>query len=438
MDLKTIMRDAGIVGAGGAGFPSYMKLAPGADTLLINGAECEPLLYTDYILMRDEMARIARGAAYVMKAGGMTRTLVCVKQHNVEALGLHDGEELSKGVFIKQLPNVYPMGDEINMIYEATGRVVRPGALPITVGVIVYNAETVYNICRAFEDGTPVTDKWCMIGGAVEKPIVFTVPVGTRIRDLFDFYGVTVPMHHVVIDGGPSMGNVIPWQTAFIKKNTKSLLILPEDIPAVVSKLTTIKTAVTHGASNCCQCTRCTDMCPRALLGYPLEPHRMIRSATSVAEVSPELVRTATLCCNCGICELAACCQGISPRAVINEYKKILAKNKIRYTADTDVTPSPDREYRMLPSSRWSAMLGVSKFDRVAVPADKTYQPKRVTVCLSQHIGAPSVPAVAVGDTVTKGQMIASAAEGLSVPQYASIDGRVVSVADGKIEIERV
>ena len=438
MDLKTMMRDAGIVGAGGAGFPSYMKLAPGADTLLINGAECEPLLYTDYILMRDEMQRIARGAAYVMKAGGMSRTLLCVKQHNVEALGIHDGEEVFKKVFIKQLPNVYPMGDEINMIYEATGRVVRPGALPITVGVIVYNAETVYNICRAFEDDALVTDKWCMIGGAVEAPIVFTVPVGTRVRDIFDFYGVTVPAHHVVIDGGPSMGNIIPWQTAIIKKNTKSLLILPEDIPAVVSKLTTVKTAVTHGASNCCQCTRCTDMCPRALLGYPLEPHRMIRSATSVAEASPELVRTASLCCNCGICELAACCQGISPRAVINEYKKILAKNKIRYTADADVTPSPDREYRMLPSSRWAAMLGVNKFDKVAVLADKMYAPACVTVCLSQHIGAPSVPVVAAGDRVTKGQMIASAAEGLSVPQYASIDGRVVSVEDGKIEIERV
>ncbi len=438
MDLKTMMRDAGIVGAGGAGFPSYMKLAPGADTLLINGAECEPLLYTDYILMRDEMQRIARGAAYVMKAGGMSRTLVCVKQHNVEALGLHDGEEVFRNVYIKELPNVYPMGDEINMIYEATGRVVRPGALPITVGVIVYNAETVYNICRAFEDDAPVTDKWCMIGGAVEKPIVFTVPVGTRVRDIFDFYGVTVPAHHVVIDGGPSMGNIIPWQTAIIKKNTKSLLILPEDIPAVVSKMTTVKTAVTHGASNCCQCTRCTDMCPRALLGYPLEPHRMIRSATSVAEASPELVKTASLCCNCGICELAACCQGISPRAVINEYKKILAKNKLRYTADADVTPSPDREYRMLPSSRWAAMLGVNKFDKVAVLADKMYAPARVTIYLSQHIGAPSVPVVAAGDRVTKGQMIASAAEGLSVPQYASIDGRVVSVEDGKIEIERV
>lgn len=438
MELKEIMREAGIVGAGGAGFPSYMKLAPGADTLLINGAECEPLLYTDYTLMRDELHRVCRGARAVMDFAGMKRTLLCMKEHNVKALGFTDGQELEPGIFVKQLPNVYPMGDEINMIYEATGRVVRPGALPITAGGIVYNVETVYNICRAVSEETPVTEKWCMIGGDIREPIVFRVPIGARIRDIFKFYGITVPENHVVIDGGPSMGFIIPWQTAVIKKNTKSLLILPDDIPAVVSKLVTPRNAVTHCSSNCCQCTRCSDMCPRGLLGYPLEPHRMVRSVTSVAEADPELVKTATLCCNCGICELAACCQGISPRSVINEYKKILAKNKIRYTATADVTPSPDRAYRMVPSSRWKALLGVDKFDKTAVYTDRVYSPDTVEILLSQHIGAPSVAIVKAGDTVKKGQKIAEAAEGLSVPQYASIDGRIVSADNGRIVMERV
>ena len=438
MALKETMREAGVVGAGGAGFPSYMKLAPGADTLLVNGAECEPLLYTDYILMRDDMDKIVRGVRYVMDECGMKRGMVCMKQHNVEALGLSDGQELATGITVKELPNVYPMGDEINMIYEATGRVVRPGALPITSGVIVYNAETLYNICKAVEEKAPVTEKWCMVGGDIQKPFVFRVPVGTSVAEVFRFYGVTVPETHVVIDGGPSMGAIIPWQTAVIMKNTKSLLILPKTIPAVISKLTDTKTAVTHCSSNCCQCTRCTDMCPRGLLGYPIEPHRMVRSVTTVAEVSPEMVKAATLCCNCGICEIAVCCQGISPRTIINEFKKILGQNKMRYIADSDVTPSPVREYRMLPSDRWKTMLGVKKFDKVAELDSRVISPERVTVFLRQHIGAPSVAAVRIGDTVKAGDKIADAAEGLSVPQYASINGRVSAVDGNKITIERV
>jgi Na+-translocating ferredoxin:NAD+ oxidoreductase RnfC subunit len=164
----------------------------------------------------------------------------------------------------------------------------------------------------------------------------------------------------------------------------------------------------------------------------------MVRSVTTVAEISPEMVKAATLCCNCGICEIAACCQGISPRKIIGEFKKILAKNKLRYTADADVTPSPDRPYRMLPSDRWKSMLGVAPYDKVAVLADKEIAPKSVTVLMNQHIGAPSVPTVKAGDTVRKGQKIADAREGLSVPQYASIDGKVKCVDDGKITIERV
>lgn len=172
MTLKDTLRAAGIVGAGGAGFPSYMKLAEGADTLLINAVECEPLLYTDYILLRERMPHILHGAAAVMKEYHIPRAMVCMKQHTVEALGLEDGASLAAHVTLKQLPNVYPMGDEISMIYEATGRVVRPGALPITAGVIVFNAETACNIAYAAKNGTPVTDKWLTIGGAVEKPLV--------------------------------------------------------------------------------------------------------------------------------------------------------------------------------------------------------------------------------------------------------------------------
>lgn len=438
MTFKENLQEAGIIGAGGAGFPSYMKLAPGADTLLINGAECEPLLYTDYMLLCEEMDMLARGAVAILQEGGIARALLCIKEHTAIALGLQEGQSVAAGVSIKLLPNVYPIGDEISLIYEATGRVVRPGALPITAGVIVFNVETIYNIAKATTQQMPVTEKWLTLGGAVPEPLVVRCPVGTSVRELFSFYGITVPGDHVVVDGGPSMGKIIPWETAVVKKNTKGILILPKNIPAIISKTTDTRVAVTRCASNCCQCTRCTDMCPRGLLGYPLEPHRMVRSVTTVAEVSPAMVRAATLCCGCGICEIAACCQGISPKTIIAEFKKILAQNKLRYTAEADVTPSPERSYRMLPAARWKSLLGVSAYDKRALLASRHVTPGRVTVYLNSHIGAPSLPIVAEGQTVKVGEKIAAAAAGLSVPQHAPIDGKVTLVTNEKIMIERV
>ena len=143
------MQNAGIVGAGGAGFPSYAKLAQGADTLVINGAECEPMLYTDYSLMSAYLPLVVEGASIVMQTVGMKRCLIGIKKHNCIKLGLSEGQELAPGITVKQLPNVYPMGDEIALIYETTGRLVQPGQLPITQGVIVYNAETMFNIRNA-------------------------------------------------------------------------------------------------------------------------------------------------------------------------------------------------------------------------------------------------------------------------------------------------
>lgn len=436
-NVKQRMQDAAVIGAGGAGFPSYAKLAEGADTLLINASECEPLLETDYILMREHMDKILDGAALVMAYAGIGRTLLCLKEHNAERLGLSDGATLADNIFVKTLPNVYPIGDEISMIYQATGRIVRPGNLPITKGVIVYNAETLYNVSRAVRDGLPVTEKWLTIGGDTGKTIVVKVPIGMRIRDLFRAYHVTVPEGHMVIDGGPSMGKIISWQTEVVKKNTKGLLILPEFIPAVAGKLGDLKTQISRASSMCCQCTRCTDMCPRHLLGYPLYPHMMVRTATKMAEMTPDMVLSATLCCSCGVCETAACCQGISPRNVILEYKAILGKNRMKYVGTADVEADEYRDDRMIPISRWKALLGVSRFDREGELIDGLTEASAVEIGLNWHIGAPSVLCVKVGDTVRKGDKIADAGNGLSVPAYASLDGRVSYADERKVVIEK-
>lgn len=437
MDLKELLKEAGIVGAGGAGFPTYAKLADGADTLVVNGAECEPLLYTDYILLQREMATVLSGIQAVLEYAKIPRALLCVKEHTAKRLGMEDGKKLSSNILLKTLPDVYPMGDEISLIYQATGRVVKPGNLPITAGVIVINVETLYNAALAKKFSTKVTMKWLTIGGNIPQPIVLRVPVGTPVSDLFEKNSITIPEDHVVLDGGPSMGKLIDPQTAVVTKTTKGLLILPSDIEAVTSKFLDGPKSVARAETACCQCTRCTDMCPRHLLGYPLEPHLMVRTAKSAVTALPQMVLSATLCCGCGVCESLACCQGISPKAVINEYKGLLAKNKLRYIAKEEVEVAPEREWRMIPSERWAAILGVKKFDKLPVFKGEDIEYPRVEMLLRQHIGAPSVSIVNDGDKVERGDKIAESGEGLSLPLYAPIAGYVTN-ENGKIIIDKV
>ena len=417
------MRSAGILGAGGAGFPSYAKLATGADTLVVNGAECEPLLYTDYHLLKRELSLVLEGIKAVLEYAHIARALLSVKQHTAEKLKWTDGQVLAERISVKVLPNVYPMGDEISLIYESTGRVVKPGNLPITAGVIVLNVETLYNVGNAVRYGKPVTETWLTVGGDIPQPIALKVPVGTPVETVFAKYGINVPETHTVLDGGPSMGKVIDHETAVIGKTTKGLLILPNSSPAVQSKYLDAKKSIARAETACCQCTRCTDLCPRYLLGYPLEPHKMVRTAMGVAEVMPEMVITANLCCGCGICETLACCQGISPKAVITQYKEVIGKNKIRYVASGEVEARVERDYRMIPSEKWESVLGVRFYDRVAVFKDEPLEIKKVEINLRPHIGAPSVPCVKDGDKVRKGDVIATAAEGLSIAQHASMGG---------------
>lgn len=436
-ELKQVMKDAGLVGDGGAGFPSYAKLAEGADTLLINGSECEPLLYTDYMLIKRELPMILAGIQSVIWSLGIKRALFCVKEHTAKRLSLSDGDSLGANIFVKVMPNVYPIGDEISLIYQATGRLIRPGNLPISKGVLVYNVETMYNLGRAVKYFEPVTMKWLTVGGDVKEPRVVRVPIGTPIQDLFERLGVEVDEDHAVIDGGPSMGKVINHNIAEVGKTTKALIVLPKNVRAVESKMANKRVALARAETACCQCMRCTEMCPRFLLGYPLEPHRMVRTAMGAAKVMPEMILNASLCCGCGICENLACSQGISPRAVISNFKEVLAKNKMRYVATEDVEAREERPFRMIPSDKWASDLGVARFDRVAVWGGEIRGFDRVELALGRYIGIPSTPSVKDGAIVGVGDIVAAASAGLSIPQHASIHGRV-TVTDKKIIIDRV
>ncbi len=419
MDLKELLRSSGVVGAGGAGFPSYAKLSGGVNLLLINGAECEPLLYTDFTLLQREMDRVLRGISALLEGAQIPRALLVIKEHTAKRLMLADGALPAPRIGVKTVADVYPIGDEIALIYEATGKLVQPGALPASAGVLVYNVETVYNIARALE-GFGVFEKWVTVGGDVEHPQVVRVPVGTPVADLLAKLGISLGAEQALLDGGPSMGRLISPATAVVTKTTKGLLVLPKSCRAVESKTIHPGSAVARAETACCQCTRCTDLCPRALLGYPLEPHKMVRTAMGAARVQPEMVLSASLCSNCGICENLACSQGISPKAVINNYKELLRKHRLRYAAKTPVTVPKEREWRKIPSEKWAALLGVLRFDRVPPYGGLVEGFSTLRIPLNG-----SVPCVKSGDWVERGQKIADPAAGFSVALHASASGTV-------------
>lgn len=433
-ELRTQIKGAGIAGAGGAGFPSYAKLSEGIDVLLVNGSECEPLLYTDCFLLMKQLPEVISGIRAILEGTGIGRAMLCVKEHTAKRLFLAEGDKLAENITLKTLPNVYPVGDEVSLIYEATGRTVKAGNLPASAGVLVYNAETVYNIARAAR-GEPVTEKWLTVGGDVPEATVLKVPVGTPVSRLFEILNIRIPEDRVVLDGGPSMGKIINYRQAVVTKTTKGVLVLPEETEAVRMKQMDAEMSVARAETGCCQCTHCTDVCPRALIGYPIEPHKLVRTAKGAVEIDPALALTATLCCGCGLCTALACCQGVSPKAVIDRYKAQLAAKKLKFVAAAEPKVSPEREYRMIPVERWARALGVRKFDKMPVFRD-TVEVSRVEIPLRQHIGAKSVPIVKDGETVEKGQPIADCAEGLSLRQHASIAGRARLYED-KIVIEK-
>lgn len=438
-ELKKVVADAGVVGAGGAGFPTQFKFNEGLDTLIINGAECEPLIFSDFYIMKKEMQQMLDGAEYVINAMGLKAGYLGIKEHTAERLSLTDGQKLSEHVVVHVLPNVYPMGDEIILIYEVTKRIVAPGSLPFTQGVIVSNVETLYNVTNAVK-GIPVTEKYVTIGGKVPNKCrkVVKVPVGVPVSELFTYLEVPVPEDCVVLDGGPAMGKIIDPKTYHVTKTTKSFLILPQYIPAITGKTEKPDAQVRRSSSTCCQCSMCTDMCPRALIGYPLKPHKIVRVVNGEITSNPQEYLAASVCSSCGVCELTACCQGISPRGVYAQVKASLAKNGLRYQHDgSEMKVDPQRENRMLPSDRFMARIGVAPYD---IMPDLTgvidFKATSVYLPMRQHVGKPASPVVNVGDAVKAGDLIGKAADGISANIHATVDGVVTAVSEQAVTIQ--
>lgn len=437
-ELSNILQQNGIVGAGGAGFPTYAKLDERAETIILNCAECEPLLRLHRQLLEKHAREIVETFHIIGQTVGAKDIIIGIKKaykKTIEALNECIGDY--EGVRLGLLDEVYPAGDEVVLIYEVTGKVVRPGGLPIESGVAVFNVETVYNVYRAMKHNTPVVDKLVSVVAEVNNPITVRVPIGCTIEEVVAMAGGVTTPNAVYFIGGPMMGNIGTGAQA-VTKTTNAVLVLPENHLIIQKKKSKASIDLKRAAASCCQCTMCTDLCPRHLLGHPIEPHKFLQAATCKDMQKTEIFINTMFCCSCGLCELYSCMQGLSPRSLMAEYKVGLRANGIKPPQGVEAKAvGPEREYRKVPMERLMARLDLTKYDREAPLDDDVVDMKRVKIMLSQHIGAPASAVVKSGDKVEMGQVIAEPGKGLSVAIHASISGTVTEVNDKYVIIEK-
>ena len=437
-ELSALMRENGIVGAGGAGFPSYAKLKTGVDTIIINCAECEPLLRLHRQLIEKKTYEVLSAIDLISKTLGAKEVVIGIKGAYEKAIESIEANLPSfNNIRIRKLREVYPAGDEIVLIYEATGRVVQPGKLPASVGVIVYNVETIYNVYRALHN-MPVTHKFVTVAGEVKHPRTYYAPIGITLGELIDMSGGETIDDPSYLEGGPMMG-FIGKRDDVVSKTTNAVIVLHKDHYVIKRKTQNVSIDLKRAMAACCQCRYCTDLCPRHALGHPIEPHELMRVASNHDAHNTYVYLNTFFCSGCGLCEMYSCFQGLSPRTLINEFKSGLRANGIKAPEVTkEAKPIKDRELRRVPLKRLRARLDLEKYNKSAPITEEEISPKRVKIKLQQHIGVPCLANVKEGDMVKKGDIIGKAQDGkLSVNIHASIDGKVEQVNDKFVIIAR-
>lgn len=434
-ELKNIARDNGVVGAGGAGFPAYAKMTDKADTVILNCVECEPLLKLHRQLLATHTEEILQMLDEVRETLGAKEAVVGIKSEYVTTIKAVE-EVLSDYPKVRLCPlkAAYPMGDEVVLIYEATGRVIKPGGLPIDEKVVVYNVETMYNLYRAVHMNIPVTNKLVSIVGEIDNPLTVRVPLGTTVKEAISLAGKITVDHPAYVMGGPMMG-WLGTENTVVTKTTNAIIILPEDHHVVVRMNKNLEIERKRASSSCCQCRTCTDMCSRHALGHPIEPHKVMRAVANHDISDLSVFTNSAYCSGCGICEKYACPQSLSPKSIIQEFKAGLRTGGIKIEKADPAPVMEDRELRKLPVHRLMARLDLTKYNVAAPFVDTTPSTKYVKIQMSQHIGAPAMPIVKAGDSVSKGQKIAEPREGLSVAIHCSIDGKVEKVSDKEIVV---
>jgi Na+-translocating ferredoxin:NAD+ oxidoreductase RnfC subunit len=436
MNISEQIRQAGVVGAGGAGFPAHVKAAATVDTVIANGAECEPLLHKDFEIMVRHAPEVVEGVRLLMRSTGARQGIIGIKEKNVEAIDTVTTALRGTDIVVHLLGDFYPSGDEYILVYEATKRLIPPQGIPLNIGVVVSNVESLMNIARAAQ-GQAVTRKWITVSGAVRKSVTFAAPVGMSFADAIAVAGGATTDAFGVFVGGVMMGSLEFNMEQIITKTTGGLIVLPADHTLIVRKSQPERAMHRIGKSACDQCTFCTELCPRYVLGYDVQPHKVMRSLGFTQTGEAYWNQYAALCCACGLCTLYACPEALFPKEACDRSKTEMKVQGAKWTGNTDVKPHPMYEGRRTPVKQLIKRLGLLAYDRHAEFIADVPLPGRVVLPLSQHVGAPAVPLVKAGQHVSEGECVAEIREGaLGARIHASVDGTVRAVGE-TIEIER-
>jgi len=403
--------DAGVVGAGGAGFPTHVKLSAKADTVIRHFAE--PVL---------------AGLAAAMRLVGAPRGIIGIKEKYADVIAKLQ-PLLQTGMDIAPLSDAYPAGDEMILVYETLGRVVPPGGIPLNVGAVVMNVETAMNVALAPEK--PVTTTYLTVGGAVAEPLTLCAPIGTPMSQCVAAAGgpTCEPANYMV--GGVMMGYIEDDHDAVIDKTTGGILVLPDDHVVVRRRRMDWKQIARVGRSACDQCSFCTELCPRWLLGHPIEPHRAMRSLgfNLVGEAN---VQGTSFCCECNLCSLYSCPEDLDPKSVCAQNKLRIATEKSRWQ-DPPFDPRRAELHmanRKAPMARLVQKLGLTGFSNVGPMTAEPLRPRRGGIKL-----------VSIGDKVRVGDLVGrvpikDSRPALGAPVHASIDGTVKAIDDVAVWIE--
>jgi Na+-translocating ferredoxin:NAD+ oxidoreductase RnfC subunit len=427
------IEEQGIVGCGGAGFPAAMKLQARAPLVIVNAAECEPLLHKDKELLLHHSDLMLRGLRVAMEQVGAEKAWVGIKEKYkdvIAALRL----QLSADVGVQNLKDCYPAGDEFVLVYDVTGKIIPPGGLPLDVGCVVFNVETLINIGM----DRPVTHKYLTVAGAVNTPVTIRVPIGTSIGEVIDAAGgTTIPDFHVFM-GGVMMARLAAGLDEPVTKTTGGIIVLPSTHNLVARHRNSWKRIERIAKAACDQCRYCTEFCPRYLLGHPIQPHRAM-SAVGFSGSRNHSVAGVLSCCECNLCSLYACPENLDPKNICAAAKPAERDKKMFWSGDpATLRPHPLNHERRVPMKRLMARLGLNSYNNIGPLVDRPLNPRHVVLPLKQHSGRPAAPVVKPGDAVRAGALIAAPATPgeLGVARiHASIDGIVRSV-NGAVIIE--
>ena len=289
-DIIERITEAGIVGLGGAAFPTAVKLSPpkdaGVDTLILNGCECEPYLTRDYRLMIEKPFEILSGMQLMMNAAGIDRGVIGIEDNKPLAIQLmNEAVKENPNIQIFTVKTRYPQGAEKLLIYAATGRKVPPGKLPFDVGVIVQNIATAFTAYEAITLGIPQMTAFVTVAGkGIRQPKNLQIPVGTPIRHVIDACGGITEDAKRIIAGGPMMGSALFDLDTPITKATSGILALTQKELKIPEE------------TSCLKCGKCLEACPMYLV-----PNRLVRNVQT-DRIEEAVQMGISTCMECGCC----------------------------------------------------------------------------------------------------------------------------------------